>query len=189
MRKLSAFMFTSLDGYFQGVEPWSIDWHNVDEEFDEFSTKQLDGNDLLVFGRVTYQGMAQYWPSADALREDPGSVARMNALAKVVVSRTLEPEDVTWANTRVVRDIQELAELKKQKGEGILVLGSSVLTAALLEAGLLDELRVMVNPILLGAGSSFAEGPGGPFRLRLLGVRQFANGNVLLTYAPRASNA
>lgn len=186
-RPMSAFMFVTLDGYFEGVNPWSIEWHNVDEEFNEFATQQLDANDILVFGRETYQGMAQYWPSEEGLRDDPDVAARMNGAAKVVVSRTLEPEDVTWANTRVVRDVHELAELKKEKGKGMLVLGSSVLTAALLKAGLLDEVRVMVNPVLLGAGSSFAEGPGGPFSLRLLGVRQFGNGNVLLTYAPRPS--
>lgn len=179
-------MFISLDGYFEGVTPWSIEWHNTDDEFNEFAMQQLDASDCLVFGRATYQGMAQFWPSADGLRDDPEVAARMNATPKVVVSRTLEPEEVTWANTRLVRDVHELAELKKEKGKGMLVLGSSVLTAALLGAGLLDEVRVMVNPVLLGAGSSFAEGPGGPFSLRLLGVRQFRNGNVLLTYAPGA---
>ena len=185
MRKLAAFMMLSVDGYFEGTTPWSIDWHSVDEEFNEFAIKQLDANDLLVFGRATFLGMAQYWPSDDAVRNDPEVAGRMNGTPKVVVSKTLEDGEAGWANTRVIRDLGDLSLLKREEGKGMLLLGSSVLTAAVLAAGLLDELRIMVSPVLLGAGNSFAQNPGHLHPLRLLGVRQFRNGNVLLTYAPR----
>lgn len=106
-------------------------------------------------------------------------------MAKIVVSRTLKPEDAQWSNSRVVRDLAELAAIKQESGKGMLLLGSSVLTASALDAGLLDELRIIVSPILLGEGSSFARNPGHPHQLQLLGTRQFRNGNVLLSYAPR----
>lgn len=91
---------------------------------------------------------------------------------------------MTWANTRLLKDLAELASLKEQTGKEMIVLGSSVLTASMLEQGLLDEVRVMVSPILLGDGNPFARNPGHSHPLRLLGTRQLQNGNVLLTYAP-----
>jgi dihydrofolate reductase len=185
VRKLTAFMFVTVDGYFEGPNPWSIDWHNVDEEFNEFATRQLDANDCLVFGRTTYLGMAQYWSSPEALQTDGDVATRMNSMPKVVVSKTLTPEEVRWSNTRLVHEMDELASIKQQSGKGLLLLGSSVLTASALDAGLVDELRVMVNPILLGQGNSFAQNPGHPHPLQLLSTRQFRNGNVLLNYAPR----
>ena len=185
MRKLACFMMLSVDGYFEGRQPWSIDWHTVDDEFNQFAERQLAASDLLVFGRATYQGMAQYWPSPEALKDDPVIASLMNSTPKAVVSRTLRVGDMAWANTQVLKEVEELATLKEQKGKDMLVLGSSVLTAGLLEKGLLDEVRIMMSPVLLGEGNSFAGHPGHAHPLRLLGARQFRNGNVLLTYAPR----
>jgi dihydrofolate reductase len=178
-------MMLSVDGYFEGRQPWSIDWHTVDDEFNEFAQRQLAASDLLVFGRATYQGMAQYWPSSEALKDDAVIASLMNGTSKAVVSRTLQVGDVAWANTRLLKDVEELAALKRQKGEDMLVLGSSVLTAGLLEKGLLDEVRIMVSPVLLGEGNSFAARPGHSHPLQLVATRQFRNGNVLLTYALR----
>jgi dihydrofolate reductase len=185
MRKIKAFLLTSLDGYFEGQNPWEIDWHNVDEEFNELAIQQLDGSDYLVFGRATYQGMAQYWPSEDAVKNDPLVASRMNDSPKIVVSRTLEEADVTWANTRLIRDPQELASLKEGSDKDVLVLGSSVLTTTLMELGLLDELGIMVNPVILGAGNSLSSSADRRIALKLLRTREFGNGNVLLTYEPQ----
>jgi len=187
MSKITEFMMVSVDGYFEGPTPWSIEWHQVDEEFEQFANQQLDEYDYLVFGRTTYEGMAQYWPSDEALRTDPGTAQKMNDAPKIVVSRTLDAGQATWSSTRVVRDVQELSRIKREEDKGMLVLGSSVLTASLLEAGLLDELRMMVVPVALGEGSSFLRHPGHTHSLRLLDLRRFRNGNVLLTYAPGAA--
>ncbi|TMC55390.1 MAG: dihydrofolate reductase [Chloroflexi bacterium] len=186
MRKIKAFLLTSLDGYYEGEKAWEIDWHNVDDEFNELAMKQLDAAAYLVFGRATYQGMAGYWPTADAVKDDPEVASRMNGMPKIVVSRTLESTDVTWSNSRLVRDADELAALKAESGKDLLVLGSSVLTTALMELGLVDELGIMVNPVILGAGNSLSSTAKGRIPLKLLGTRQFRNGNVLLTYEPRA---
>lgn len=185
MRKIKAFLLTSLDGYYEGEKAWEIDWHNVDAEFNELAMDQLDASDHLVFGRATYQGMAQYWPSAEGIKDDPEVASRMNGTAKIVVSRTLEEADITWANSRVVRDPKDLAALKAESGKDLLVLGSSVLTTALMELGLLDELGIMVNPVILGAGNSLSSSAKHRITLKLLRTREFKNGNVLLTYEPR----
>jgi dihydrofolate reductase len=187
MRKIKSFLLTSLDGYFEGQKPWEIDWHNVDDEFNELAIQQLDASDYLVFGRATYQGMAQYWPSEEAVKDDPLVASRMNSSAKIVVSRTLEDADVAWANTRLIRDPRELAPLKEESGKDLLVLGSSVLTTTLMELGLLDELGIMVNPVILGAGNSLSSSASRRIALKLLRTREFGNGNVLLTYEPQTA--
>jgi dihydrofolate reductase len=185
MRKIKAFLMTTVDGYYEGESAWAIDFHNVDAEFNEFAVQQLDAAEHLVFGRVTFQGMADYWPSEEAVKTDPEVASRMNSAAKIVVSRTLEESDVTWANSRLMRDPEDLAALRNEKtGKDLLVLGSSVLTTALMEAGLLDELRIMINPVLLGSGNSLSSSARGRIALKLLRTREFGNGNVLLTYEP-----
>jgi len=176
---IASFIMVSLDGFFEGDKPWDLDFHRTDEEFNDFATQQLDEFDGLVFGRATYEGMAQYWPSEDAVKNDPEVANRMNDSPKIVVSRTVDKPEPAWSNTTLVKDAAELRSPKK-----LLVLGSSVLTVSLLEAGLLDELRIIVNPVLIGSGRSFASSAKGPIALRLHARREFGNGNVLLTYTP-----
>jgi dihydrofolate reductase len=176
---IASFIMVSLDGYFEGDKPWDLDWHRTDEEFNDFASEQLDDFDTLVFGRATYEGMAQYWPSEEAVRSDPQVAGRMNDAEKIVVSRTLDKPQPAWENTRLVKDARELPSDRK-----LLVLGSSMLTMSLLEEGLLDELRIIVNPVLIGSGRSLATSAKGPIPLKLISRREFRNGNVLLTYAP-----
>jgi len=156
MRKLISFLMTTLDGYDEGPNH-ELDWHNVNEEFNQFVLQQTGEADLLVFGRVTYEMMAAYWPTPEAIENDPAIAALMNSLPKMVVSRTLDRAD--WANTRLVRDevIATLTELKRQPGKDITILGSSNLTASLLRSGLVNELRVLVNPVVLGRGRPVLE--------------------------------
>lgn len=184
MRKLISFLMTSLDGYHEGPNH-ELDWHNVDEEFNQFALQQTGEADLLVFGRVTYEMMAAYWPTPDATENEPAIAALMNSLPKMVVSRTLDRAD--WANTRLVRDdvTGTLAELKRQPGKDIAIYGSSTLTASLLRSGLVDELRIIVNPVVLGSGSPLLE-TADRTCLKLLKSRTFSSGNVLLCYEPAA---
>ena len=101
---IASFIMVSLDGFFEGDKPWDIDWHRTDEEFNEFAAEQLAAFDGLVFGRATYEGMAQYWSSEEAIRTDPEVASRMNAAAKIVVSRSLAEPEPEWHNTRVLKD-------------------------------------------------------------------------------------
>jgi dihydrofolate reductase len=176
---IASFVMTSLDGFFDGNDPWDLSWHHTDEEFNAFAIEQLDEFDTLVFGRATYEGMAQYWPSIDAVKDDPEVASRMNERPKLLVSRSLDVPAPAWDNTRLVKDVRELPSDHR-----LLVLGSAVLTISLLEAGILDELRVMVNPVLLGSGRPIASTLRERIDLALRGRREFGNGNVLLTYVP-----
>src|SRR5215510_1158523 len=100
MRKLFSFNMVSLDGFFEGQNKWDLSWHNTDDEFNEFAVEQMEGIDMLIFGRVTYEGMASYWPSSEALTNDPIIASLMNTIPKIVFSKTLEK--VEWNNTRLV---------------------------------------------------------------------------------------
>jgi dihydrofolate reductase len=185
MRKIFAFIMTTLDGYYEGLNQ-EFDCWVVDEEFNEFAVEQLDEVDTLVFGRVTYEGMAAYWPTPAAEQDDARVAARMNSLKKIVVSRTLDTAE--WANTWLVKNnvSEELATLKRQPGKDIAILGSSDLTVSLLPVGLVDELRIMVNPVVLGSGKSVFRTADESITLKLLKSRPFSSGNVLLYYEPAA---
>jgi dihydrofolate reductase len=183
MRKMFAFIMVTVDGYYEGPNQ-EFDFWVVDDEFNEFSVEQLDEADTLVFGRVTYEGMAAYWPTPEGEEDDPRVAARMNNLPKIVVSRTLAKAE--WANTRLIETAEELRAVKQEPGKDIAILGSPDLTASLMQAGLVDELRIMVNPVVLGAGKSLFRTASERTSLRLLESRTFRSGNVLLYYEPAA---
>ena len=182
MRKMFSFMMASADGYHAGPGG-ALDWHHVDREFSQFALAQLRGAGTLVFGRVTYEGMAAFWPTPAGEQSDPDVAKAMNTTPKIVISRTLA--QVTWAGTQVISTHaeEELAKLKQQPGQDIVIPGSSTLTASLLQTSLLDELRTMVNPVILGQGRSLFAGAGRT-NLKLLKTHQFTSGNVLLYYQP-----
>jgi dihydrofolate reductase len=128
--------------------------------------------------------MASYWPTPAASDDSLAIAEKMNSLPKIVFSKTLDAAE--WNNTRLVRDdaAEEVATLKQQAGKDVIVMGSSDLAVSLAERGLIDEFRIMVNPILLGEGKPVFKGLNGDLRLKLLQARTFRSGNVLLTYAP-----
>ncbi len=182
MRKIFSFMGVSADGYHADAGG-GLAWQTFDRQFTDYSIEQLDEVDTLIFGRVTYESMAAYWPTQAGKNFDAGIAARMNEISKIVVSRTLDRAG--WANTRVVRDdvATHLTELKRQAGRDIAIFGSSALTADLLALGLVDEVRLMVNPVILGHGASlFAGASATP--LDLTETRRFDSGCLLLTYRP-----
>jgi dihydrofolate reductase len=181
MRNLFLFMMVTLDGFFEGPGQ-SINWHNVDEEFNDFALNQLDEIDTLLFGRVTYEGMASYWPTAVAIENDPIVAGKMNSMPKIVFSRTLQTAD--WENSRLVKDniAGEVQRLKEQEGRELAIFGSSDLTTSLLQMGLVDELRIMVNPVVLGQGKRLFEGIDKELHLQLLATTAFRSGNVLMRY-------
>jgi dihydrofolate reductase len=183
MRKVLFFILTSLDGYFEGPDH-DLGWHNVDDEFNDFSIEQLDSVDTLLFGRVTYEMMASFWPSSFAIETDPIVAEKMNSKPKIVFSRTLSRAD--WQNTRLVKTnfAAEISKLKQQPGKDLIIFGSSDLAVTFLQAGLLDEIRVLVNPIALGSGKPLFKGLDRQLKLKLLKTRVFHNGNILLYYEP-----
>ncbi len=183
MRKLFAFNLVSLDGYFEGLKR-DISWHNVDAEFNEYAIEMLNSVDKLLFGRVTYELMAGYWPTRDAMKNDPLVAERMNNLSKIVFSRTLDK--VEWNNSRLVKsNIEtEIQKMKKLPGKDIVILGSGSIVSDLAQRGLIDEYRIMVNPIVLGHGKSMFKGIKDRLNLKLIKTKTFKSGNVLLYYEP-----
>lgn len=183
MREVIFQMMVSLDGYFEGPNR-EIDWHVVEDEFNAYAIDLLDAVDLLVFGRVTYQLMAGYWPTPDAIENDPVIAAKMNALPKLVFSRTLD--HAGWNNTRLVREnpAAELSELKRQPGKDIAIFGSSDLALALIEDKLIDEFRIFVAPVVLGSGKPLLHGIRKRLRLQLARTVVFGSGVVGLFYRP-----
>jgi dihydrofolate reductase len=182
VRKIFAFLMVTLDGY-HATSDGDLSWHNVDAEFHEFAVAQLDEADALLFGRKTYVGMAEFWASPAAMLVDPATTERMNGYQKIVVSRTLQSAD--WAPSTLISDEvpAQLARVKELPGRDIALLGSSNLTASLLGAGLVDELRIMVNPVVLGSGRPALAGASRT-ALDLARTRQFDSGNMLLVYRP-----
>ena len=183
MRKVILFMAVSLDGFFEGPNR-EIDWHNVDKEFNEFAISQLNEFGTLLFGRVTYQLMAGYWPTPAATTDDQFVAGKMNSLPKIVFSRTLDKAD--WNNTRLVKDnvAEEVNKLKNQPGKDIAIFGSSNLCVSFIQMGLIDEFRIMVNPVVLGNGHPLFGGIRDKLKLKLLKTKTFSSGNVLLYYQP-----
>ena len=183
MRKLIMWNMVTLDGFFEGPKPWDIDWHELvwGEELEQMSIEQTGSADLLLFGRRTYQGMAQYWPTAAG----EGEVADiMNSISKIVFSRTLDKAD--WSNTRLVNSDaeEEVGRLKKQAGKDILVFGSADLSASLTQAGLFDEYRLGVVPVLLGGGNPLFKPAPVRLKMKLLEARPLKTGGVILRYEP-----
>jgi dihydrofolate reductase len=183
MRKIFVFNLVTLDGYFEGPNR-EIDWHNVDAEFNDYAIDMLKSVDTLLFGRVTYELMANYWPTSDAIKNDPIVAGKMNSLPKIVFSRTLD--NVTWQNTRLVKvNIEEeIRKMKAMPGKDMALLGSASILTEFTQRGLLDEYRIMVNPVVLGDGKPLFSGIKDSLKLKLIKTMTFRNGNVLLCYQP-----
>jgi dihydrofolate reductase len=183
MRKIILMMSVSLDGFIEGPRR-ELDWHMVDDELHDHFNEQLSVMGAFLNGRVTYELMAGFWPTADT---DPSSTKPMVEFAriwrnmpKIVFSRTLERAD--W-NTTVVRDVivDEIMELKAQPG-GDLVLGGADIAASFMRHDLIDEYRLYVHPIVIGQGKPLFQASDAKIKLELAETRTFGNGVVLLRY-------
>ena len=196
MRKLIVSNMMSLDGYYEGpgknvMALFDYRWdYPTDESFDAYNAERLHAADTLLLGRVSYDGLKSFWPS---VADDPDATPLQreishlnNAIEKVVISDTLTSEETDpWHNTRIIgrADAHErIAELKRQLGKDILVFGSRTLWKDLLANDLVDELHLMIGPVVLGAGTPvFDEQPA--VTLRLIDTRTWdGSGNVLLRY-------
>lgn len=184
MRKVIFQMMVSLDGYFEGPNR-EIDWHVVEEEFNTYASGLLDSVDMLIFGRVTYQLMASYWSTPFAIRIDPVIASKMNALPKIVFSKTLTQAD--WNNTQLIREqpAQAISRLKQLPGKDMAIFGSSDLALTLIENDLIDEFRIFVAPVVLGAGKPLFKGISGTLDLRLMKTISFKSGVVGLFYTAK----
>jgi dihydrofolate reductase len=183
MPKLSVFESVTLDGYFTGANG-DLQWaHKQDPEWNEFVSGNASGNGTLVFGRVTYEMMANYWPTPAAFQNMPTVAEGMRRSQKIVFSRTLN--SVSWQNTTLVKGdvVSEMRKLKAAPGSDMVVLGSGSIVAQCSQAGLIDAYQLALIPVAIGTGRTLFEGLEKPVALKLSRSRAFKNGNVVLWYA------
>jgi dihydrofolate reductase len=183
VRKVTLFNHVSLDGFFAGPNG-ELDWPNVDDEMHEYAIGSAQAGGGLIFGRVTYEMMANYWPTAAAMEANPLVAEQMNALPKYVFSRTLD--EASWNNTTLVKEdaAEAIARLKQEPGPDLAILGSANLAASLHDGRLIDEYRVVINPLVLGRGRALFDGVTRRLYLRLRNTRTFPNGVILMVYEP-----
>jgi dihydrofolate reductase len=179
MRKLVVTMYITLDGVMEAPENWSGQFWN--DEAIKFKYDELFASGAILLGRVTYQDLAGYWPTATA---EGDFVTRINSLPKYVVSSTLE--ELEWSNSRLIKgDIAaEVSRLKQQRGQDILIYGSADLVNLLMKHNLIDEYRLMVHPIVFGSGKRLFKDNNVPRPLKLVASKPLSTGIVILTYQP-----
>ena len=186
MRKLIVFNQVSLDGFFTDLNG-DMSWaHKQDAEWQAFVEENASAGGELLFGRITYELMASFWPTPFALKNYPIVAERMNSLPKVVFSRTLDK--ASWNNTNLVKGDMAagIRRMKEEPGKDMVIFGSGSIVSQLAQEGLIDEYQIVVNPIVLGKGRTMFEGIREKLNLKLTKTRTFGNGNVLLCYEPVA---
>jgi dihydrofolate reductase len=184
MGRLVVFNHVTLDGYFSDMNGDMSFAHKAadDAEWNAFVAGNASGGGILLFGRITYDLMASYWPTPLAARNYPVVAERMNNLPKVVFSRTMEK--AAWNNTNLLKGDIAAEVRKMKKGEDMAILGSGSIVSQLAQEGLVDEFQIVVNPVVLGKGKTMFDGVNKRLNLKLTSTRAFGNGNVLLCYEP-----
>ncbi len=183
MRKVSVFNFVTLNGYFKGPNG-DISWHKHGAEENEYAAKMLKSGNTLLFGRVTYEMMASYWPTPIAIKNDLIVAEGMNNADKIVFSKTLKK--VEWNKTKLVKDniAEEIKKMKQMPGKDMTLLGSGSIVTQFAEQGLIDEYQIMVDPVVLGDGTPIFKNIKHTLALKLTTTRTFKSGVVLLCYQP-----
>lgn len=185
MRKLIFFMHTSLDGFVAGLKG-EMAWISIDEEIFDFVDTMTDKADTALYGRVTYELMQSYWPTAaqkpNASKHDKAHSAWYGKVSKVVLSKTMSEQGLD--NTKVIGDqlADKINAIKKQDGKNILIFGSPSASHSLLSQGLIDEFWLFVNPVLLGQGIPLFKGVTETTKLKLLETKTFSCGVIALHY-------
>lgn len=183
-RKLFLQINMTVDGYVEDANG-DIDWHFADDEFDAFILDTLRSIDGMVFGRVAFEKLATYWPTAEQAARNATqreTALLMNELPKYAVSQTLTGS--TWRNSHVLSgDVPAAIErLKAGPGKDLALFAGAAAARSFVRHGLVDELRLIVNPLLQGGGTRLFDGEDEPRQLTLTSARPFASGAVVLTY-------
>jgi dihydrofolate reductase len=189
-RRLFVSMLVSLDGYIEGPER-TLDWfQDGDPQFEQYCAEMLDSVGLALYGRRAYERMVSYWPNAETNAGSPAELdfaQKMNALPKVVLSRTLD--HAAWRNTRIVKErvAETITELKRQPGKPMVAWAGAGLVASLASLGLVDEYRLIMHPVLLGDGTPLFQGITQRQNLRLTRTTQLGHHLVVVCYEPMSS--
>jgi dihydrofolate reductase len=188
MRKTVLAMMMSVDGYIEGPNKEFVPPAWSDDLAKYWSGDNVDNADIMMYGRTCYEGMAAYWPAAEAdpdATEDWVEYARqINNKPKIVFSKTLQKAD--WTNTRIVREniAEEIAKLKQEPGKDLVLFGGADIANTFMKLGLVDEYRLLVTPIVLGGGTPLFKNGLDRFNLKLLDTKTMDTGAVILRYEP-----
>ena len=184
-RRLYVSMIVSLDGFIEGPNH-ELDWFDDgNPQFERYCDEMIDSVGLALYGRRSYELMVGYWPNAETAPRSPQDLAfarKMNALPKVVLSRTLQ--QATWNNTRIIRDAEQIAELKREPGKPIVAWAGAGLVSTLTRLDLVDEYRLIVHPVLLGAGTPLFQDITSRKQLRQVRTQTLGGGLTVLCYEP-----
>lgn len=185
MSKISAFVFVTLNGYFKGTEE-DISWHNHGEEETLYSEEMLSLGNILVFGRKTYEMMADFWTSDMAKEMSPKVAESMNHAEKIVFSSQSVPDEI-WQNTRFLDGniIEEMKKLKESGGRNMTILGSGSIFTQFSNHNLIDEYQIMIDPVAIRHGTPLFEGIKNDLNFELIRMKTFSSGTVLLEYKLR----
>ena len=183
MRKLTVFNFLTLNGFYKGPHD-DISWHVHGSEEAEFAAEGAKSESMLLFGRKTYEMMAGYWPTPEASKNAPAVAEGMNKSEKIVFSKTLKK--VEWHNSRLMTGniVEEIKKMKQTPGHDMTILGSGSIISQFAEVGLIDLYQFMVDPVVLGEGTSIFDGVSQTLNLKLVSTKSFKSGVVLLAYEP-----
>jgi dihydrofolate reductase len=185
MRKIIVFNLVTVDALFAGPNG-EIDWHNYDEEMSAHGTDQMKTLGALIFGHTTYDLMASYWPTPEGIKSEPIVAEIMNSIPKIVFSKTMKKveDGPVWKNVIVLHEIkpEEVIKLKEQEGKDIAIFGSGTIVQQFTNLGLIDEYRLIVNPLVLASGKPLFKDIKNKINLKLIKTKVFKNGNVLLSY-------
>lgn len=187
MRKVIFLIHVTLDGFVAGPNG-EMDWIRYDDDVEKDAHDLHSTTDAAIYGRVTYQMMEGYWPSVLTNPASAGEELKhaqwLDGATKIVVSKTLE--SVQWKNTVIIHDniAEEMTKIKQQPGKDLWLLGSPTLAQTFMRLGLIDEYRLNVNPVVLGAGKPLFDGLDKPLNLKLLEVKTFKGGVAGLRYEP-----
>lgn len=187
MRKIIFQMMVSLDGFIEGPKQ-DLSWHLVDDEFNKYAIDLLHSIDTIIFGRIAYELFESFWPAAmqdPATKKDDLEIAhQINDMQKIVFSKTMEK--VEWKNSRLISQVvpEEINEMKKLEGKDMVIFGGAGIAQSFMKHELIDEYRIMINPIILGKGKPLFEDMTHRMKLKLQKTRTFASGVVMLIYEP-----
>ena len=183
MRKLNAFNFLTLNGFFEGLNH-DISWHRHGAEESKYSDDSLQVGNILLFGRRTYEMMYSFWPTQLAAEQFPKTAKGMNRSQKIIFSNTIKKAE--WNNTQVISGniVEEMRRLKKSNGKDMTILGSGSIVSQFANAGLIDIYQIMIDPVAIGEGTNLFQGLKNKLNLKLTKSKIFKSGVVLLCYKP-----
>jgi dihydrofolate reductase len=190
MGKISVFNHVTVDGYFAG-QNGEMDWFmgiKKDKEYEAYTHEQSSSSgNTLIFGHTTYEMMKSYWPTLDAIKNDPGIARVVNNSPKIVFSKKLQnvEEGPNWKNIRLFHEIKrdEINRLKERASQDFTILGSGSIVQQLANLGLIDEYQLVIVPVVLGVGKSLFKEVT-KMNMVLLEAKTFKNGIVVIKYRP-----